>query len=1179
MAFESEDKMEKSVLAILLLCLPGLLSASCSNPQPPQYLVDPQFFNPDAAFPSSPHDSFDSSNNNLNPDIDSKGDECKNGWCGEDGNCICNPCWSGPTCQEYVDRFAPRFLAEEPFFIVEASSPASNGGSNSGGSGYSTFLDPAFDPVYPQFAYSSSSSSSADFVDPAPSPSLPPTNSWTKGGSTTAATTSTQHYQPQFYPQFHSHQNPLPLFRIESADDDLGLTCQLGQIGPAATCPCATPRYKVVGATTTFPEKSLDHPPSFEDGLADEDAAGAKGSGGGGKGDDSSPLTTSKECRNQSHNHPGNNLFWADEETGDVFLRQGFKLQPSKHYFITLQVSALPVNSSGYKPWKDEVVATLFVRPPSSMEDGLLDGINNMLLEPTLFSATTTTPATPSSETETQHSSSSRHQAGGGGLGQLMVQNELKSEDASPFSSGYLFSKSSTEVYSESNSKEGNEQVLFQEEDNKEISLLGQRDSSKSKQTLRRINIRNSKTKLPYALRGDRPHYKFGDYQKKHHKGNKDGGRSRDDDPDSDKDDVNMAGQKDQPPSNDDDDDDDDDDESAEEVVRRSPQPAMPPAFFGEETFLHRWKRQTLLTVPEDFQLTLSRVSDTFTSGKMGLGDKIKMQLVIQVPSSVNSVDFDVEILSTKEVPRFAILSAHVSSIGSDISFDKDHTNLAPILKPSKNVSLYDSALWHWKGVSREGKNEHQSNNKGITIDFDIVPVGGASYSNVSRRAPLLQLSSLPTSSSLSKGGSRSSSRYQGHNQRTNVSPLGKMTKDFNTYLLPIRAHLTFPPPPPPKNGEAPHQQPYQSNTAEKISQQRLFTLFVNSSASADTLPNGSASGHWADKNLNMVTTTGNRLLNRVHGVRVGVEGPREIPQGEWKSYTVKVYLHQPTQFKLTIEQVEGNEIADQDSISVGDIRLVKMGKNIASCNQLSEKVGFRVFCKKLSGGRKGDLCTIESPSLNLCPLNLHHRSDRNFSNEEDDELLAPASSKEDDNDNSAKEDDSEENALVFQGIIYGLPGAAPGSQFVLRAKVQAQLNPSPTMPATVYQEEKTLSGKIVQRRIESKAKGSKTAASKEKNDFHTGKNRISIMPHENENGGGHTATGEKFIGNKRMKDPTTATSRSRRSIFNSQFLTSSSAAATTSSQKKPKRQSATGSVKSHHRRLQNLRRFDGKQV
>ena len=26
---------------------------------------------------------------------------CINGWCGEDGTCNCNPCWSGSTCQEY----------------------------------------------------------------------------------------------------------------------------------------------------------------------------------------------------------------------------------------------------------------------------------------------------------------------------------------------------------------------------------------------------------------------------------------------------------------------------------------------------------------------------------------------------------------------------------------------------------------------------------------------------------------------------------------------------------------------------------------------------------------------------------------------------------------------------------------------------------------------------------------------------------------------------------------------------------------------------------------------------------------------------------------------------------------------------------------------------------------------
>ena len=113
-----------------------------------------------------------------------------------------------------VDRFSPRFLAEEPFFILEygseSSSPFSKLSSVSGG-------------------------------------------------------------------------ERVPLFRVESADDDLGLTCQLGQVGPAATCPCATPRYSVVG--------------------------------------------------------PTHKMFYSDEETGDVFLRSGYTLQPRKHYFITLQVS------------------------------------------------------------------------------------------------------------------------------------------------------------------------------------------------------------------------------------------------------------------------------------------------------------------------------------------------------------------------------------------------------------------------------------------------------------------------------------------------------------------------------------------------------------------------------------------------------------------------------------------------------------------------------------------------------------------------------------------------------------------------------------------------------------------------------------------------------------------------
>jgi hypothetical protein len=51
--------------------------------------------------------------------------------------------------------------------------------------------------------------------------------------------------------------------------------------------------------------------------------------------------------------------------------------------------------------------------------------------------------------------------------------------------------------------------------------------------------------------------------------------------------------------------------------------------------------------------------------------------------------------------------------------------------------------------------------------------------------------------------------------------------------------------------------------------------------------------------------------------VAVDVEGPTEIPQGEWKSYKIKIYLPSSKkltscQFKLTIEQMEGNELIDQ---------------------------------------------------------------------------------------------------------------------------------------------------------------------------------------------------------------------------------------------------------------------------
>lgn len=188
----------------------------------------------------------------------------------------------------------------------------------------------------------------------------------------------------------------------------------------------------------------------------------------------------------------------------------------------------------------------------------------------------------------------------------------------------------------------------------------------------------------------------------------------------------------------------------------------------------------------------------------------------------------------------------------------------------------YNSALWHWKGVlRREGGKNEKSRNKGITIDFDIVPVGdggdGPSYSNASRRASLLQLSSLPISSSLSEVEVDSSEekvvvggdtlQQQGRHHGTNVKPLGKMTKDFNTYLLPIRARITFPL----TRGDILHQHEHHQtdqSKPEKISE-RLFTLFVPKSetpASNSQLQhqhtstpslNGSASGHGDDKNLN----------------------------------------------------------------------------------------------------------------------------------------------------------------------------------------------------------------------------------------------------------------------------------------------------------------------------------------
>lgn len=306
-----------------------------------------------------------------------------------------------------VDRFSPRFLAEEPFFIVDGSTvvttlpfpslassssslDSSEGGSPSrlnvvlqaeASSRFST--SPSSVPAASSrlsnhqdeksrgsshadaFASSSSSGSfapsqaalakspaAATFVD-----SNSSGEAWKDSGSTvdlpgSGGTPSARSF---------------PLFRIEAADDDLGLTCQLGQVGPAATCPCATPRYKVIGASTTIPDdrslaSTTNHPEetdnnrpfqesSFYNSFPHRNLSLVSPASTFNQYHAGTIEQTSSPGRETSqHNCPNgwttttcqklnSIMFFADEETGDVFLQNGYNLRPETHYFITLQVS------------------------------------------------------------------------------------------------------------------------------------------------------------------------------------------------------------------------------------------------------------------------------------------------------------------------------------------------------------------------------------------------------------------------------------------------------------------------------------------------------------------------------------------------------------------------------------------------------------------------------------------------------------------------------------------------------------------------------------------------------------------------------------------------------------------------------------------------------------------------
>lgn len=182
------------------------------------------------------------------------------------------------------------------------------------------------------------------------------------------------------------------------------------------------------------------------------------------------------------------------------------------------------------------------------------------------------------------------------------ADDEKSDEDLMPQNSR---SFSSSEVYfdsSASSSKEGNESP-HKEVPSMQTVEIENKEKSTSKQsfTKKRISSRNSKTKLPYALRGALrgPHYKFGDYEKEHpdELEGKPGISSNEQDNDPARFRMNFGGQSQTNVGRQDIDFDDDTGvekhHKGDINVKGEGHHATPPAFFGDEsTFLHRWKRE-----------------------------------------------------------------------------------------------------------------------------------------------------------------------------------------------------------------------------------------------------------------------------------------------------------------------------------------------------------------------------------------------------------------------------------------------------------------------------------------------------------------------------------------------------------------------------------------------------------
>jgi hypothetical protein len=217
------------------------------------------------------------------------------------------------------------------------------------------------------------------------------------------------------------------------------------------------------------------------------------------------------------------------------------------------------VNNTGYKPWKDEVVATLYVRPSKSGGDKSLGN------EKDSKSQEHQLPTHNSLKEEAHHhhhhasprwQEESKRENAKQTLGDILA-NEMKSEDVS------------SDLYFDSNLREGNEAAAPHVQNNK-----GRVE--KSKQTSSRRIMRNFKNKLPYPLRGEKPHYKFDDYQQhQHHNDLEEGDKVL----------LSRAS-----PSAEEEEEEGQEDEEAQKKMGKFVPSA--PLFVDDETFLHRWKRQ-----------------------------------------------------------------------------------------------------------------------------------------------------------------------------------------------------------------------------------------------------------------------------------------------------------------------------------------------------------------------------------------------------------------------------------------------------------------------------------------------------------------------------------------------------------------------------------------------------------